>query len=107
MRIQRHLKHGRCSAGRSRARTSGEAFPFRPARLVEMNVGVDDARENCQAARIDFQFRRARQISSERGNLSVTDSDVLLVTANEQIELAHDENDEARMTKDEGMAKPE
>ena len=84
------------SAGRSRARTSGEAFPFRPARLVEMNVGVDDARENCQAARIDFQFRRARQISSERDDLSVTDSDVLFAAANEQIDRSREQQNRFR-----------
>src|SRR2546421_7761945 len=88
MRIQRHLEHGRCSAGGSRARASLESFPFCPPRFVEMNVRVDDPRKDRQIARINFQFSGAGQVVSERDKLSVTDCDVLLVAANEQIEIA-------------------
>src|SRR5437773_4122879 len=65
-----------------------------------MNVGVDDAGENHQIARTDFQLRRARKIVSERDNFPFADSDVLLAS-NEQIEITHGANDEARMTNDE------
>src|SRR4051812_39388944 len=89
MRVQWHFKDGGCAAGGGSAGTGFKSFPVGPPRLVEVNVRVDDARENCQAARVDFEFRRARQISSDRIELSVTDSDVLLAAANEQIEIAH------------------
>ena len=89
-RVQRHLEHGGGSARGRRPRTSGEAFPIRPARFIEMNVRVDDPGKNSQIARIDFRFRRAGQVFREGNDLSFADSDVLLATAHEQIEITHE-----------------
>jgi len=72
-----------------------------------MNVGVDDSGKDGEVARIDLRFRRTGEVRGERDDLSVADPDVVLAGPNEQIEIAHEENDEARMTKDEGMTKPE
>ncbi len=48
MGIERHVEDGCRAARRRRARTGGEAFPIRATRLIEMNVGVDDAGKNGQ-----------------------------------------------------------
>jgi hypothetical protein len=71
-----------------------------------MNMRVDDAGKDREIASIDLRLRGARQVPGESDNLSLTHSDVLLAS-HEQIEIAHEKNDEARMTKHEGMTKPE
>src|SRR6476646_2621988 len=101
MRVEWHLEHSRCAAGRRRPRTGSKAFPVRPSRFIKMNVRVDHARENRQAPRLDLRSRRTGQILSERNDLSIGDPDVALVSAHEQIEIMHGENDGCRMTNDE------
>src|SRR5256714_15547545 len=101
MRIRRHHGPGPSAAGCGRARSGRETFPVGPARLVEMNVGVDDAGENREMVRVDFRLRRTGQTLSESGKFSLANPDVLLRASDEQIEIAHEENDEARMTNDE------
>ena len=54
-----------------------------------MNVRVNDAGENCQIMRIDFRFRRTCQVLRDGDNLAFADSDVLLATTHEQIEITH------------------
>src|SRR2546426_2889794 len=53
MGIERHLEHGRNAPGGRTARSGRPTFPIGTARLIEMDVGVDDTRKNHQISRVD------------------------------------------------------
>src|SRR5450432_2285454 len=50
--VQRHFNQGSDATGSSRLGCSGESFPFRTPRLVDVHVGVDQARHNRKIAGI-------------------------------------------------------
>ena len=52
--VQRHVEEQRAASGGERAAAGGGAFPFGAAGFVEMQVHVDEARKDGEAARIDF-----------------------------------------------------
>src|SRR5437867_9031417 len=51
--VERHLEHRRDAAGRRAARAGLPAFPVRSTRLVEVDVGIHDARKHDEIARVD------------------------------------------------------
>ena len=60
-RVQRHVEEQRAAARRQRAAAGGRAFPLGAARLVEVHVDVDQARQDGESAGIDL-FGRAGQL---------------------------------------------
>ena len=53
MGVERHVEEQRAAARGQRAGTGFDALPISAARLVEMNVGVNDAGKDVQAGGVD------------------------------------------------------
>src|SRR6185295_4659338 len=51
--VERHVNHRRDAAGGGRSCGRVESFPLRAARLVDMDVGVDNAWRNEKIAGVD------------------------------------------------------
>ena len=94
MSVERHLEHRCRAAARSGARSGGETFPLGATRFVEMNMGVDDARQNDQSGRVNFFRGRTAEVFAERDDPSIRDSDVRLGT-DDKIEVRHGGNGES------------
>ena len=75
-RVQRHVEEQRSTARGQRAASRRGAFPFRAARLVEVQVDVDQPGKHVQSARVDF-FSRSWELRADRYNLAVFNRDVL------------------------------
>ena len=58
MAVERHVAHGGDAAGRGRGRAGEKAFPVGAAGLVEVDVRVDEAGQDVQAAGVDAPRRR-------------------------------------------------
>ena len=72
----RHLEHRRHAAEHGAARTRFQIFFMREAGLAEMNVTVDHARQQMQAAAVDdVAGRGARQVA-DGGEAAAADADV-------------------------------
>ena len=75
-RVERHVEEQRAAAGRQRAAAGRRAFPLGAARLVEVQVHVDQAGQHEQAARIDLLARRPAAPAPIVGDAPVLDRDV-------------------------------
>ena len=73
-------KNSVSAPGRQRAASGRGAFPLRAARLVEMQMHVDQAGKHVQSASVDF-FGGARKFGTDRGDLAVFDRDILAVAS--------------------------
>ena len=76
--VQRHVDERRHPARGKRRRRGGKALPLGPARLVAVDVRVDPARQHMQPRGVDLLGRVAREVVSERRDLTVADRDVAL-----------------------------
>ena len=90
MRVERHIEKGRGAARGAGAGAGGDAFPVGAAGLVEMHVGIDDARQHEQACRIEFRRRAAL---GKRSDFSLRDSDcgVWMRASDEKVKVRHRE----------------
>ena len=50
--VQRHIDQQCVTAGRRRARCGLETLPLRPARIVDVNMGIDQPRQNRRIAEV-------------------------------------------------------
>ena len=57
----------------------------RAARVVEVDVRVDGAREDEQAARVDLLVRSALELRTDRGDHAVGDREVGVVAADQEV----------------------
>ena len=71
-----HFEHGGHAAKHGRARARLEVFLVNKARLAEMDLRVDDARENVKPAAIDALARRGAAQGADLGNAPVANPDI-------------------------------
>jgi hypothetical protein len=74
----RHLENGGDAAKDGRARPGFEVFLVFQARLAEMHLAVDDARQDVQAGAIDRLAGIGRAERSDRGDAAVAHADIAL-----------------------------
>ena len=96
--VERHVEVARHPARREGARAAGEAFPIRPARLVEMHVRINPAREDVKTGGVEVGERGTEHGVAQRGDLAVLDADVQsgdslgpddAAAADDQVVVAH------------------
>src|SRR6266545_775476 len=75
MRVERHFEDGRDAPGRRTARSRIPTFPLGAARLVEVDVGIDNARQDDQPGGVDDVFSIA-DLTADGADCAVRDGDV-------------------------------
>ena len=83
-RVERHVEVGREAAGGERRAAGRDPLPVRPARLVEVHVWVEPAREDQLPARVDLA-PGALQLGLDRGDHAVDHADVRVVAPDDQV----------------------
>ena len=75
--VERHVDERRHAAGGGRARRVLEAFPLGAARIVDVDVRVDEAREHDERTGVDARARRParRRVLADRGDPAVAHVD--------------------------------
>ena len=91
-RVERHVDRARRAAGRQRGGAGREALPVGAPGLVEVDVGVDDAGQDEQPARVELLARRAGELGVGGDDPPVGHGEVALVAADEQVDVAHSAN---------------
>ena len=63
-RVERHVEEQRAAAGRQRAAAGGRSFPFGAARLVEVDVDVDEPGQDEQTRGVESRCRPPAESSA-------------------------------------------
>ena len=74
--IERHVEETGRPARRQRPRTGFKTLPVAAARLVEVNVGIEDAGKDVQAPGVQFAQSRAQNLVGQFADLPAIDGEI-------------------------------
>ena len=75
-RVQRHVEEARATTGGEGRGAGRESLPLGPARIVEVDVRIDDAGEDVEAGGVDLRRGIALELGADLGDQAVEDPDV-------------------------------
>ena len=97
-RVQGHVEEGGAAAGGEGAGAGGEAFPIGATGFVEVDVGIDPARENEAMGVVDFDGGGTGKVIGDGLDEAIGDAErdrgaVRMTRTKDEVEITHEVKD--------------